>query len=212
MTSNASSYRKNTLARSATWQTTAATRPMMIADVVVTYPAQGVTVASPATAPVTPPRTVGWPSCRCSSSSQTSMAAAAAMWVLTRAWAATPSALSPSPALNPNQPNQRIPAPMITSGIECGSGAWSGQARRLPRTISRASAAAPAEACTTIPPAQSCAPCCVNHPAGAQSQWAIGAYTMTDQTARNTTHPANFIRSATAPVASAGVMTANIIW
>ena len=50
------------------------------------------------------------------------MAAAAATWVLSSAWAATPLAWRPSPALNPNQPNQRMPAPTMTKGMECGSG------------------------------------------------------------------------------------------
>ena len=35
---------------------------------------------------------------------------------------------------------------------------------------------------------------------------------MIDQTARNTAQPANLSRAAVAPVISAGVITANIIW
>ena len=64
---------------------------------------------------------------------------------------------------------------MITSGIEWGSGRRSGQTLRLPTTMSSASAAAPADAWTTMPPAQSWAPRLVNQPAGAHSQCAIGA-------------------------------------
>ena len=147
---------------------------MATADRVLTYPAAGVMVASPATAPVTAPRTLACPSVIRSTTSHTSMAAAAATWVLSSAWAATPFAWRPSPALNPNHPNQRMPAPTITNGTECGNGALSGQTRRRPSTTSRASAAAPAEAWTTMPPAQSCAPRLVSHPAGAQSQCVIG--------------------------------------
>ena len=39
------------------------------------------------------------------------------------AWAAWPLAARAEPALNPNQPNQRMPVPIITSGIECGGSA-----------------------------------------------------------------------------------------
>ena len=42
--------------------------------------------------------------------------------------------------------------------------------------------------------------------------WAIGAYTRTSQTEMNTAYAENFIRSAVAPVISAGVMMANVIW
>ena len=84
----------------------------------VDVPGGGVIVASPATAPETPPTTVLWPSVNRSSTSQTSMPAAAARWVLINAWAASPLAWSPSPPLKPNQPNQRMPAPRMVSGIE----------------------------------------------------------------------------------------------
>ncbi len=63
-----------------------------------------------------------------------------------------------------------------------------------------------------MPPAQSCAPRVVSHPAGAQSQWAIGGYTRIDHSARKIAQPNGLRRLATAPVASAGVMIANIIW
>ena len=43
---------------------------MATAEVVFTSPAAGVMVASPATAPVTPPSTVAWPSLICSTTSQ----------------------------------------------------------------------------------------------------------------------------------------------
>ena len=46
--------------------------------------------------------------------------AAAAMCVFTSAWAARPSPLSAEPALNPNQPNHRMPAPMSVNGSACG--------------------------------------------------------------------------------------------
>src|SRR5581483_12362618 len=42
--------------------------------------------------------------------------------------------------------------------------------------------------------------------------WATREYTISDQIAHTTTQAENFIRSAMAPVISAGVITANIIW
>ena len=41
---------------------------------------------------------------------------------------------------------------------------------------------------------------------------ASGAYTARNHSARNRTVPLNFMRSAVAPVISAGVMIANINW
>jgi hypothetical protein len=91
---------------------------MMMAAYVSTNPAHGVIAASPATAPVTAPSTVACPSVKRSLSSQASIAAAAATWVLITACAATLSARRPSAPLKPNQPNQSSPAPSTTSGIE----------------------------------------------------------------------------------------------
>ncbi|GIU88981.1 MAG: hypothetical protein KatS3mg010_2129 [Acidimicrobiia bacterium] len=70
----------------------------------------------------------------------------------------------------------------------------------------------PALMCTTVPPAKSSAPRSNNQPEGENTQCATGEYTITDHRPRNHTHAANRIRSAIAPVMSAGVMTANIIW
>ena len=74
----------------------------------------------PATAPEAAPSVVPWPVVSFSTINQPSIAAAAARWVLTRAWAAMPLAPSAEPALNPNQPNHRIPVPIIVSGRLCG--------------------------------------------------------------------------------------------
>jgi hypothetical protein len=70
----------------------------------------------------------------------------------------------------------------------------------------------PALMCTTVPPAKSSAPSWNSQPVGLNTQWATGAYTSTNHSPRNATQPANFMRSAVAPVMSAGVITANIIW
>jgi hypothetical protein len=42
--------------------------------------------------------------------------------------------------------------------------------------------------------------------------WAIGQYTTRNQMVMNATHAPNFMRSATAPRISAGVMIANMAW
>ena len=54
------------------------------------------------------------------------MAAEAAMNVFMIAWAAMPLAPSAEPALNPAQPNHRMPVPSSVSGSECGGMGSSG--------------------------------------------------------------------------------------
>jgi hypothetical protein len=105
-----------------------------------------------------------------------------------------------------------MPAPKTVSGSECGSIASRGQPRRLPTTRMKASAATPALMCTTVPPAKSRAPRLNSQPVGLNTQWATGEYTRMSHTLRNTIQAENLTRSAMAPVISAGVMTANIIW
>ena len=85
--------------------------PMIIGDMPPTKPAHGVIATSPATAPEQAPRVVAWPALIFSTTSQPSMPAAAARWVLTSACAAMPLAASADPALKPNQPNHRMPVP-----------------------------------------------------------------------------------------------------
>ena len=61
-----------------------------------------------------------------STTSQPSMAAEAARNVFMIAWPATPSAASADPALNPAQPNHRMPVPSTVMGRLCGGMAVSG--------------------------------------------------------------------------------------
>ena len=49
-------------------------------------------------------------------------------------------------------------------------------------------------------------------PAGENTQWATGVYTISAHSPTNQNHAENFMRSAMAPVTSAGVITANISW
>ena len=81
-----------------------------------TKPAHGVIATRPATAPEAPPRVVAWPSLRRSTASQPSMAAEAARNVFMIACPAMPSAASAEPALNPAQPNHRMPVPSTVMG------------------------------------------------------------------------------------------------
>ena len=57
------------------------------------------------------------------------------MKVLSSAWAASPLAASAEPALNPAQPNHRMPVPRIVSGRLCGCMPSLGQPLRLPRMM-----------------------------------------------------------------------------
>ena len=87
---------------------------------VETKPAPGVIATSPATNPVEAPTSENFPVNTFSTSNQDNIAAAAEMCVVTKAWTASPSAARAEPALNPNQPNQRRPAPRKTNGTLCG--------------------------------------------------------------------------------------------
>src|SRR6476661_7767877 len=82
-----------------------------------TKPEAGVIVASPATAPVTMPTTLGLPNFTLSMASQTSAAVAAEICVTVIAMPASPPAFKALPALKPNQPTQSMQAPaMVIQG------------------------------------------------------------------------------------------------
>src|SRR3954452_18073947 len=97
-----------------------ATTPMITGEAPETYPAPGVMATRPATMPDAAPRLVGWPSRIHSTATHASPAAAAAKNVFRNACAVCPLEARAEPALTPNQPNHRIPVPIITSGMECG--------------------------------------------------------------------------------------------
>ena len=90
----------------------------MIKDAQIgTNPAPGVIATSPTTRPVDAPTSVGFPSLIVSMTIQESSAVAAEIDVVINACAASPSAASALPALNPYQPNQSSDAPSTTNGI-----------------------------------------------------------------------------------------------
>src|SRR6266851_3370326 len=101
-----------------------ATAPITIAAIGVTKPAAGVMATSPATAPEAAPSTVGLPRDDHSVNIQPSAAAAVAVLVVMKAWAASPLAASALPALNPNHPNHRRLAPITVRGRLCGGIGW----------------------------------------------------------------------------------------
>src|SRR4051794_25661612 len=146
-----------------------------MAPIGVTYPAAGVTATRPATAPVQAPSTVALPLCRYSISDQLTVAAAAAVLVLTNA--ATADALAPRalPALKPNQPNQSRPVPRAVIVRLCGCISSLPSPLRLPITSTQQRAAMPEMMWTTRPPAKSSAPMDLIQPPGPQTQCATGS-------------------------------------
>src|SRR3954465_1833364 len=123
--------------------TTPAMKPIQIGEVPPTNPEHGVIATSPATAPDAAPSVVALPSLMRSTTSQPSMAAAAAKCVFMNAGAAVRLGAKAEPALNPNQPNQRIPIPRSVYGRLWGGIASRGHPLRLPITSTAASAATP---------------------------------------------------------------------
>src|SRR5258708_6214307 len=75
----------------------------------------------PATAPLAAPSTVGLPVFSHSAITHESVAAEAPRWVATKAETASPLAAKALPALKPNHPNHRRPAPVIVSVRLCGT-------------------------------------------------------------------------------------------
>ena len=210
-TSRLSSNPTRNLASIAKKQTTPAIAPNASECIEPTKPAAGVMATSAATTPEAMPMVdTRW--CRAySANAQPTMPAAAAMNVLTNACAAAPSAASAEPALNPNQPNHRMPAPSMTNGTLWGTGRLSGQPERLPTTSASAMAAAPAFTWMAVPPAKSWAGRLKIQPSAPYTQYTTGEYTSSDHTGTNTIQAENFMRSATAPEMSAGVMAANVM-
>ena len=98
--------------------------------------------------------------------------------------------------------------PIMTSGIECGGWASVGQPLRLPSTSTAASAAMPALTWIAVPPAKSSEPRWPSQPPNTHLK--IGTYTMNSHSGTKIAHAENFMRSATAPEISAGVIAANI--
>src|SRR5574338_984440 len=95
--------------------------PMIRDPIGPTKPEAGVIATRPATAPDAQPTMLGFPVWAQAINVHVSAAMPVAVFVTTHADTAIPSARTSEPALNPNQPNQSIPAPSTTIGMLCGS-------------------------------------------------------------------------------------------
>ena len=110
---------------------------------------------------------LGFPLCSHDMSIHTTIAVDAEMSVLRKAIEAISLGDSALPPLKPNQPNHSSAAPRATKRTSCGAvRVW-----RLPSTEMVASAAMPAEMCTTVPPAKSIAPSLASRPPP-HTEWA----------------------------------------
>src|SRR3982751_1011211 len=94
--------------------------PIRTAPPDVTNPHAGVMTTSPATAPEQNPSTLGLPLRSHSAMGQTKEATAVAKVVVVNALAATPSAATALPALNPYHPTQSLPVPTMQRTRLCG--------------------------------------------------------------------------------------------
>src|SRR5215831_7582158 len=191
--------------------------PMIRAAPGVTNPEAGVIATNPATAPEMAPMALGFPLRNHSAPPQPTTAAAAAKWVATKALVARLPAARALPALNPNQPTHSRHAPTKLSTTLCGVIASFGYPTRLPRYKAQTSADTPDVTCTTVPPAKSRQGNfppreAFSSPPLPHTMWAMGQYTIKDQRIMKASIALNFMRSAKAPVISAGVMIANINW
>src|SRR4051812_37868977 len=92
----------------------------------LTYPEAGVTATRPATRPEARPRAVGLPLWAHSTTIQVRAAAPAATCDAVRAEMALALLARALPPLKPNQPNQRMPAPVSVSTMLLGCMACSG--------------------------------------------------------------------------------------
>src|SRR6478752_1511005 len=153
--------------------------PSRMACIGLMNPAAGVIATRPTTIAVAAPTAVGLRDRAASRKVQTSSVAAGASIVVTNASPAIGLAASALPALNPNQPNQRSPAPSSVNGTLWGSSDDDGYSWRLPTAMA-------ALTCTTVPPAKSSAPHVASHPPP-HTQCAIGLYTRIAHSVMNST-------------------------
>ena len=110
---------------------------MMIDPEASMKPVAGVTTTRPATAPEQKPRTLAFPLSKYSATAQTKAATPVARVVVMKAFAATPSAATADPALNPYQPTQSIPVPTMQRTMLCGGIGSFPKPSRFPKIIQR---------------------------------------------------------------------------
>lgn len=150
------------------------TRPVTTAPRVSISPQAGVMATMPATADETTPIVLTLPVRHFSARGQVTMAPAAPSWVLMKAAAALPWSVSAEPELNPNQPDQRRPAPTTTSGMLLGRSSRRAKSRGALSTRATARPATPELSSTGSPPAKSRAPRCLTIHPSSKTQCASG--------------------------------------
>src|SRR5688572_7031732 len=208
-------------------QTTPAARPITNAPGMPTLPAAGVIATRPATAPEAAPSIDGLPLSSHSANVHESTAHAVARIVFMNASAAKPLASRAEPALNPNQPNHSIDAPIIVIVRLWGGMLSRPKPTRLPSTIAPINPATPALICTTVPPAKSSAPMFqmkpgvatstpgavyASGPAQNQTMCAAGMYANVNQITRNNNTAENLMSSTSDPKIRQHVIAANVAW
>src|SRR6185437_3445591 len=131
--------------------------PINIAELILTYPADGVIATRPIIAePHTPEIVFACPVIK-SQNIQAIIEAEVANNVVAIAIIVMLDTLKAEPALKPNQPNQSIPKPSTVYGKLCLLFCIKGAVRGF-STIANAKPENPALTCTTTPPAKSKAP------------------------------------------------------
>ena len=157
--------------------TTLATTPMTIDSRIVTKPAAGVMATRPTTAPMHAPNADGLFPFIQSKNIQESMAAAEAVFVVAKARTAVPDAahrrarVEAEPA-EPEHPGSQDHERNVGRLVGLTLATW---LCRRPSIIAPASAANPADMCTTVPPAKSFTPHLWKIPSGCHVQCASGA-------------------------------------
>src|SRR3989338_673314 len=151
-----------------------ATNPIIIDGITLTNPEAGVIATNPQITPMAKPTAEGFPFLIQSTPIKLKPAAAAAKFVTSKAFAASPLAAKALPPLNPNHPNHSRTAPKSTNGTLFGFDSLT-ESLLLPINIAAAKAETPAAMWTTVPPAKSTAPKLNSHPSAFQTQWATGA-------------------------------------
>ena len=136
---------------------TPASNPITIADLIFTYPAAGVIVASPATEPVSTSTKFTFFLTICAYMHHETIPAASPIAVFTNAVAAKTPACNAPPALNPNHPNHKSPAPSAAAIRLLGDISLFSMFL-FPKNSTAANAANPAVVWITAPPAKSTKP------------------------------------------------------
>ena len=146
---------------------TLATRPMKMLSGTVTKPAAGVMATRPTTAPMQAPRAEGFLPRNQSKKIQPSMAAALAVLVVAKATAAVPLAARRTAGVEaePAEP-EHAGAQEHVRDVGRRDAPLLHVPRPRPSTIAPASAANPADMCTTVPPAKSFTPQLKKRPSG----------------------------------------------